>query len=705
MGIDESGKFHFDIVKNKELTFVGGVLVSKNEDNAVLKLYQDCYELLHPHPQSKAQSESKLREPKLLLGGDRFHYEKLKNTSDGKKVINKIREFLNGDKKIFKSVGVPLLWANGQDYWQTSVMAVISGLFTNHSFQSGDVVNIFIDHRDDRFWGLTPEDPMNKWFHKNEIDGPDFKEFKRNGTELFSKYHQIIKRQFQKIVKQYEENYNIKVNIDFKGNTSFYTNLADIACGWIRYNEQKEKCNRENELKFIKCPCENIVGAENPDLLVDNHPIAALGIVLRRAMVGKLNSDAQEVVSKAFKITASDKSEYSRLWDVFHNFLQYQIDNRSKNENTIAKLNNIVGEFRNEFKTNSGNIAFDKQLEYIKSFMKYYSHAGEVVTEIPIEENEFVLMLDQADGSVDEGRTVRKWDSYVSHNLRAVQFHFNSYNFTDKILEHWEKILKKQTAMLNTLNDDPMFNSEKDEHTAAIHGTLGQYCAFREEIEDARKHFEESLKYAVKESSKTQTYSYLFTLSFIEKDLEKLYKYFEEQTGIEPKNFKGTPTAAISWNLVSYAKLRALELYKNNSTELPEINGRDGEYPWPLVYKWNAVARLLKNQNDRDAEVYLSTAINNLLNNETRFTVKTLALPIMQIQALALCAEPAKAKLYALKYEMRVGELRKESQDFAQYIDEKAPLLKSINTAAINDDKSRRDELWNRAAALPFNYS
>ena len=103
------------------------------------------------------------------------------------------------------------------------------------------------------------------------------------------------------------------------------------------------------------------------------------------------------------------------------------------------------------------------------------------------------------------------------------------------------------------------------------------------------------MEYSIK--STNRTYSYLFTIYHRNKDLDKARECFKGQTEFTPEEYL-TNKKDDAWKLLSYFKLRALELYVNGNTKLPhiellELSNYNSEYPFPLVMKWAAISLYL----------------------------------------------------------------------------------------------------------------
>jgi hypothetical protein len=632
--IDETGSFGLD---KEDKSFVCGILISKDE-KILRERYKDAFKKC-------GFGDTAANDTAGLLDGEKFHFSGM--SKEHKAVCREV--LLPLVDKVFVSAGKPLLRANNQDFWLRAAVSVIQKLFVEHTFQKGDRLNIVIDHRADRVWGLSDK----------KMD--------------FNEYHNMIKRQIDSFIEPYRTKFGMEVLSKFIGDTrSFFVNLADIVCGFARTEPAIDK---------IECRCENVVSGDNPSSIMDKNPIGALSVIFTEILVGK----SENIKFLSYIIKNAKSENYIRIWDLFYNFLQYCVDNRYGSQNTNSEIKEAVDIFCGNFKNNSGKIPVDKRLEIIKPLMAYYSHRGEIGA--PVTRDDFIKLLSESTGKID-GRVTRKWERYVSFRLREAQFQYNAYNFTDTVTE-WEEIWAKQEKIIKV---GFPFDAQKDEHTAAIISTLAQSYAYNNRIEKAITLLELSADYTIKTSA--QTYSYLLTLYFIKQDIENARKYFELQTGKKTEDFIISKDGNV-WNLLSYSKIRALELNKNKRTDLPEItitdNDRKRPYPWPLVLKWSATAKYFENPTENKPVVsdYLSNAVRNLLDDG--FTMKTLALPLIQMYALV-----DNSNQYHAKYPFLITDLKKQSPHFADFVENRAPLLNQIKNDA---------DIWERATALPFNYS
>ncbi|MCK9562688.1 MAG: DUF3800 domain-containing protein [Bacteroidales bacterium] len=632
--IDETGSFTFD---RKQKSFVCGVLTSTKEHQLKQK-YQEVFQQIFNVSTAPNTTEE-------LIGSEKFHYTKL---DPNQKNICKI-ELLPFAEKILVSTGKPLLFANNQNYWQIAVTAVITGLFNSYNFEKGDEVDILIDYRKDIVWGTVAE----------------------NQPE-FLQYHQILKEQFERIIQPFQKSKKLKINISFVSDTkSFFVNLADIVCGLVR---------DDKEIPTTKCPCEKVFSEANPQQIYKNNPLAALNIIFQQ-YIEYGNSSNIDLIQLILDESRSDDETYNQIWDGIYSFLKYQINHRY-DEGDLHKLISIRDLFLSEFEKHYAKITNGKQLEFLTLFIEYASHNGEI--KHPFEQDFVLKIMNENQG---ESRLFRKWEKWISYQLRSAQINFNAYNF-NTVENNFSDLWSQQENLTKIIP----FDNKRDEHTVAILGTLAQSYAYNGKLKEAVEYFELSLESTVKTSA--QTYSYLFACYFGLEDIENAKKCFKKLTGCKAEEFIHSKAKNI-WQLLAYAKLRALELYKLKSTQLPEIPPQENTktaYPYPLLLKWVSVALFLedKEKNKKKISEFLKQGIDELLSNSNGFTIKTLALPLIQFFALIDNSNP-----YHSKYNKLLAELTRENEYFKNFI---------IKSDCLNSIKSDTD-YWHRASALPFIYS
>jgi len=628
--IDETGSFTFD---RKQKSFVCGVLTSKKE-NELKQKYQEVFQQIFAVSTSPNTTQD-------LIGSEKFHYTKL--NSDQKSICK--TQLLPFVEKIWISTGMPLLFANNQNYWQIAVTAVITGLFNTRNFKKGDEIDILIDFRKHIVWGT--------------IDGT---------TPEFLPYHQILKEQFEKVTQPFQKSRDLIINISFVSDTkSFFVNLADIVC-------------EDKTIPTTQCHCEKVFSEANPQQIYKNSPLAALNIIFQK-FIKDGDSNNFPLIQIILESNRTDDETYNHIWDGFYSFLKYQINHRYE-EGNLHQLISIRDLFLTEFKNHHSKITSDKQLEFLTLFIEYASHNGE--NKHPFEQDFVLKMINE---NQNESRLLRKWEKWISYHLRTAQIRFNAYDF-DTAEKNFNDLWSQQEDITKAIP----FDNKKDEHTTAILGTLAQSYAYKGKLKEAAEYLELSLESIVKTSA--QTCFFLFSCYFGLEDIDKAKVFFEKLAGCKPEAFPLSRNKDV-WQILAYAKLRALELHKLKDTKLPEILPQENAkttYPYPLLLKWLSVALFMedKEKNKEKISTYLKQGIEELLKASNGFTIKTLALPLIQFFALVDNSNP-----FHNQYNKLLAELTRDNEYFKNFID---------NSDCLSSIKNDSD-FWQRVNALPFIYS
>lgn len=636
LAIDETGNFYSD-----NWSSVCGVSVNGNELE-LKKTYQNVYkEFGFPEPVPN-DIKSLLQTTDDINDKARFHFNKMNDSQKG--ILEKY--LLPFVECLYVSKGKPVLFANNQNWWLIAVTVVIKEFLRKCNIEKGDEVEILIDNRNNKVFGVV-----------EEVD--------------FIEYHNDIKNQILNSVRNYIPDNKLK--IEFRPDTSsLFVNLADVCCGFRKSEELSDK--------VVFCDCKTMHDNIDAVACKDKNPFVALCTIIQE--VDNKNFRNVSYTEEILKKLRYIPDEYHKTWDLFYDLVKLQISER-ESDSALVKVKDFVELFLKEFNNaRKQKLPTSKCIELMILFVEYYSHIGEINSPYTREDIEKVLYKTDRNS---ETRILRKWEKMISFTLRESQIFFNAYNFisaNDNLVDVW----KKHENIVNLLRNS---FSEKDEQTTALLGTLAQSYAFKGDFENAIDFFELSGNYAIKSANITD--SYMFNIYHRLGKIDECKECYERIA-------KGRKPEGNLWTLLSYFKLRALELYADEKTELPDIElqnlkNYNTEYPFPLVMKWAAIAMCLEDAeaNKSQIERYFNDAIENLLKTENGFTIKTLALPIMQCYSFV-----DNKNQYHSKYNTVVDELKKQSPYFAKYVDERAFFLNNIKNEA---------DLWQRAMSLPFIYS
>lgn len=655
LGIDETGSFALN--GKDDSSFVCGVLTKISEDK-IASAYQQVYKEINSTSSAPIGSN--------LLSSFHFTESAPWHKSKFKEILLPLAD------EIYVSSGKPRLFANNQNWWLIAVTVVISEVLKSEKLNRGDSLIVHIDNRNDKTWGVTID---------NEKSIIEFKD-----------YHNYLVRQIEALISSIVKVRGINVSISpLSDSCSYYINLADIVCGLVRTD--KNSITKP----ITRCYCSNFMRGDDPISLSGTNPIAAISTIFQEVCNDKLDNIGL-IDSKLFKrIRESDN--YGMLWDMFYDLVKVKISERRNRRNQLVGIMGLINVFLAEFaiakylKLLSGETI----LEVVNLFAEYFSHIGS--TSIPFS-NEEVLVLLRYNGKNAETRLLRRWEKYVSYMLRRAQIDFNGYNF-ESVADSFSELWNHQEGILNQLMLLPGNENKslKDEPTASIVGTLAQSYAYKGELDTAIEYFAMSREYTMRSSA--QTNSFLLTIYQRKKDIDKMRECFIAQVGKTPEEYYEAQDFDDTWKLTSYCRLRATELYVNNCTELKgeyyfeKINCK-GEYPLPLAQKWEAIALYMEDKDENKAKVenLFTLAIESLLLEENGFTIKTLALPIMQCYGFVNLQN----KFHSTYNQYIEKSLLRKSDVFRNYVEQKSPRLLSIS--------NKRDfTLWERALMLPFIYS
>lgn len=655
LAIDESGKF--EIGSNN--SFACGVVVEANE-LTLKQAYQKVYkEFGFPEPIPNSTNEL-LQTKEDINDKARFHFNKL---TDSQLEICK-NNLLGFAKKVYVSKDKPTMFANNQSWWLIAVVVVIERFLNDYPFEEGSEVEVWLDCRSDKVWGVLQEDVERL---------------------KFAPYHKTLGDQIERRVQNYAANKGVTLKIYFKSDTSsFYINLADLVCGFVRTDRAAIGA------EIVETSCRMFTEKVDVVKMANQYPLSALNCIFQEVLNEIYLNIPQ--ANNIIRHLRQDREEYVMAWDSFNEFVKLKIESRST-ASSLVKAKQLIDYFLKEFSNTKGQcLKGEQRLEMVTRFVEYYSHIGEV--NVPIDDAMFDDLLKSVDSN-SETRALRRWEKKVSFVLRQSQIYFNGYNF-EGFRQTIEQCYSQHERIINSievLKDEQ--GKVKDEPTVALLGTLAQTYAYIGDIDQAEEYFILSKEYAIKSNAITD--SYLFCLHHCKGDIEACRTDFEAVSKKTPERYAEDKKFEDLWTLLLYCKLRALELHTNGKTALPcidlkSLSSYNSEYPFPLIMKWEAIALWIENAtaNKQIVEKYFSDAINNLLSEDNGFAIKTLALPIVQCYGLV-----NNRNEYHARYNQIVEQLQKQSKSFASYV-KSSDVLQSI---------TNKEDLWQRALSLPFIYS
>ena len=246
LAIDEFGKFEIG-TKN---SFACGVVIEANE-LTLKQAYQKVYkEFGFPEPVPNSANEL-LQTKEDINDKARFHFNKL---TDSQLEICK-NNLLGFAKKVYVSKDKPTMFANNQSWWLIAVVVVIERFLNDYPFEKGSEVEVWLDCRSDKVWGVLQEDV----------------------EELgFASYHNTLKQQIERRVQNYAANKGVTLKIYFKSDTSsFYINLADLVCGFVR----KDRAAIGAEI--VETSCRMFTEKVDVVKMANQYPLSALNCIFQ----------------------------------------------------------------------------------------------------------------------------------------------------------------------------------------------------------------------------------------------------------------------------------------------------------------------------------------------------------------------------------------------------------------------------------------
>lgn len=663
LAIDETGEFltspFYTLSKNKRKSFACGVcFIDKSEQDI-----KDVFSGLHHAFFGVAPISNDIKD---ILGekNKNFHSKNL----DSSKLSFCKDAFMPFIDNIFCSDGLPSLYANNQDWWLTSIVVTIELFLDNYDFKDFDDITIMFDERKDSIWGVldqntAPYTPQN--FDKNN---PNIGQKK-----IFDGYHHFLIGQIYKYLDPMIKHRNIdgRINIRFGGDSrNPEIAVADLAAKWIT-NGLIPKT------RYKSRQCKEISNYKSPEHLFQNQQYVESFSTILHELENKNTKHVSMVSNILNALETSD--DYSILWSLFYDFIKNRIDYRSLDvSKTLVEV--FTRELKNILPVWNDRIEL-KELsctDFIILINEYSSHAGAI--SMPFSADEFEK------SNETENRILRRWENNIRFYLRAAQICFNGYDFKT-ISKEMASLWNKQKQVIKLLGEG------NDSHSSSMIGTLGQAYAFLGDDATAEIIFNEGL--STSNSKKEQTYSYLFTIYHKKRDVKRCYELFKLSSGFEAKDYlsQWENDRSKKFNLVSYEKLRALELKTNGKTELPRFDIENhkelkSEYPVPLIKKWSAISLYLdnKDKNKNLIKDLLCEATIDLMK-ANGFAERSLALPIIQCASLVGFRGDQYVELF--------NALTKESDGFANY----AKSTPGIET--LDNDL----DIWDRALLLPFYYA
>lgn len=717
IGIDESGQFDSYRVKNDH-SFVCAVVTQKTEKECIT-LLDDCAREINEDEYLRATSGVP-NERKLAAVINNFYHGMDLTSDDTVYVLNHL---IPCGKGFFDHVfcSKPHFYVGSkQHYYMTSLQNVLSAVLESGLIQKGDHVSIHVAERIPEVIGNTMATDLVVAHLKDVVD-KERKKVTANQT-LISQLEST-----SKLVLQYGGPRQTGVNgeyvsPDYKALLSqerariqlSVSDFVNSAYPW--YSFSVICCSaRECSLPALADQAINAIHYQSrlkTDAVLKNVVIARTHKFVRGGDVSAYVEDGDyEGALKVFLdlFYEGNVSEHSlfgpfnrclpknrdALWTIAIEFCHLKMDTRGEDGSVIQKTKRLIellDEAMLRCKPSNRTV-----LEYLRMKDVYAAHDG-------------ANSLGGVERTVAEIKNLRDFSDnyadyqdycqlYIDEMMGSVaQVRFNNYNFVE---DDYRALLNSYKTRFEK---EPHFFARhkgfKDDVYSEILGTLGQALMFRGEAKDAISFFELDYEHASKKQNFPASYlvvSYLYI-----GDFEKAKYWLQLQAKHVLDENKDWTLSEIGekldqdmWVTLNYLRLYAFAQKYGITFEapFPSYNMWErhdaGDYPWALLLKWGALIYLQDNR--KEGALKLLDLSIKAMSKSQGFTIKTLLLPILKMQAIATEYKKSGIIDYGQLYNSLIGE----SECFKEF----------IKTRSILHPDDRSMNLWLAATALPFNYS
>ena len=354
----------------------------------------------------------------------------------------------------------------------------------------------------------------------------------------------------------------------------------------------------------------------------------------------------------------------------------------------------------------------DFLIEGLSELVACYNHVGETKIQYDIE-----LRLEQA--LKDYGNLVsktyhQKKEILLEVKNRNLNILFNDYRF-DEVIDAFDQETSRREAEIPT--------DETDELLGKMLGSLGQAYAFLGHTDPdwsstARDFFQRSQRHFAEGTSfRAMSVNYLTTLAFQERQLDDACREMSRHPALPQIDNAEALTQrfhefaahknASPFDAVNYARIATLAVESGiniNSDSLrralrhwqPQIAT---DHPYPLLCKWLGYLFYLTNDHKQASELY-EKGIE--ISQELEFTVKTIGLPILGLNAICLkkLGDEPGYKNNRNRLNVLAEKLANQSTGFTAYL---SPLGGPLGVGALLDQPHEQAALQ-LSRLLPFGY-
>ena len=637
IGIDESGSFNHLNAADK--SFVCAV-VTQMKHGDILKVFKRiCRELKLC---SVADDTSEHRIIEL------FHASRQGGNRDRilRKLLEKKRDLF---PRVVVCCGMPSVTVNPQQWWMSSIMGAIDGLFSDKNeeypclFKENDEVKFSIANRDARCLGLI-------------------------GTGDWGKYNDLLKSNIEEELRKAYPRYKISVDICSAEYKAFPA-LADQVARMVRDEMYKD-------FKLVTPKNLSLGNGRDVDICIENEDwLGAAEILLSNVFSGDYGK-----VGELEKIL---QNADAKVWEFVLKSIETTLLNRGEDGNAINHVGRVMPILRqNREKISSPSLL----VRFFKAYGGYVGNAGHAGDEYFSEiarfwKNPLLSFKSRYD----------KWNFYVEMKVGESDVRYNAYNFEVPGLNALNDVQEQINAVKYPFD---VCENREDEIISKIQGMLGQQAAFLGQLDKAIEHFEKDYSCSINDYYRAMVASFLTVAYHRKKDFKNAKKWLDTEDGL-----KGNKKD--QWLVLDKLRVGALALELDEKWEdeglLEDVHSwhNDGDYPWPLLLKWKAFIECKKGLDK--AKTSLETSRKKLVSSQG-FTIRTLALSVIAMLVVIAKEEGDAAELEKRQgeYETLLKECTEQVHSFKKYVAAHSEFSKA---------KMGDLTLWEASTLLPFNYS
>ena len=454
IGIDESGSLnHLDVA---DKSFVCAVVTQMSHGD-IMKVFK---EICHDFKLCQVKDTTPEHEIIKLFHG-------CKQGENRERILKKL---LEKKDELFPRVvvcrGMPSVTVNPQQWWMSSIMGAIDGLFSNKNekypclFNVNDELRFSIANRDAKCLGL-----LGGYLSESN----------------WKKYNELLKSNIEEELRKVYPRYKISVDICSAEYKAFPA-LADQVATMVRLEMY-------NDYEPVKPKNLSLGNGHDIDACMENEDwLGAAEILLSNVFSGNYENfeKLENILQKAD----------AKVWALVVRSVETTLLNRGIDGNATNHIAKIMPILLN----NKKNIP-DSSL--LIRFFKAYTFVGDAGR---AEDNTFAEIKELLNEKNDLfASKYAKWHFYVDLLTAESEVKFNAYDFVVPdlaALENYQERINKSYPSFDSLDN------RADDIGSQIYGMLGEQFAFQNRIDESIAYFEKDFACAINDYFKAMVASF-----------------------------------------------------------------------------------------------------------------------------------------------------------------------------------------------------